>query len=222
MGILEWVQCGTKKVMEKQASLLRRGAERPGSVHHREEKAWGRSHQLCRHLKGWSKKDGSRLFSVVFSNRMSDSEHKLKRRKSYINVRKKKLPKQSVVSILGGIQNLMMHILGQHALVWTGSWTRWSLKVFSNSNNSMISRESFIPPLFRVILRCESAGFIHVSFCKVTREVILVSFMTTCLVVFVSCDRCGYLQRFDPQQLHGFSKSFILDSLRGKTFFLDF
>jgi len=78
--------------MKKQASLLRRGAERPGSVHHREEKAWGRSHQLCRHLMGWSKKDGARLFSVVFSNRMSDSEHKLKRRKSYINVRKKNYP----------------------------------------------------------------------------------------------------------------------------------
>lgn len=72
---------------------------------------------VCKHLKGDCKKDSSRLFSAVFSDRTREKGHKpkhgLNTRTGFLTVRmtehKHRLPREIVISLLGRIQKPSRH-----------------------------------------------------------------------------------------------------------------
>lgn len=71
---------GTKMVKEQLELLTYGTAERAGTADPIEGRLLGRDINGYKHLKGECKKDSSRLFSAVFSDRTKEKEHKLKHR----------------------------------------------------------------------------------------------------------------------------------------------
>ncbi|KAK4820469.1 hypothetical protein QYF61_027930 [Mycteria americana] len=111
----------------EKASLLRGKAERAGTVQPGEEQAQGDPINVHKHLQGGCKEDGARLFPVVPRDRTRGDGHKLTHRRFPLNIGKHfatvraterwhRLPREVVVSILGGIQKPSGHGPGQPAL----------------------------------------------------------------------------------------------------------